>query len=238
MAPDAPPLFDDAELLAWREGRLSADAAASLEDRLAQSAEGRAVALALADPPNDFQLLRAEKAALSAVGARAPRARWGLALAAAMLAGIGGWWVVSRPSAVQPAYLAGPLEGGAALVRGAELPKGTQVFYASSTLRLTVRPQVAQVAPPVQVVLAGADGRLLLASGWTQQALGKGTVEVVAPAAALFDGRSFGPWTVHVVLGAASGLAGLTAAEARVAYPATWWSSHPVQFVPEPEGGR
>ena len=233
-SPAEAPEFDDAELMAWRAGDLEADHAADLEARLALSAEGRALALGLADPPNDFHLIQAQRAALKATQTTAaPRRTWRLALAAAVLAGLGGLWLLKGAQA-PPAYLAGGLEGGAAQLRGAQEQAKVALFYPSSTLRITLRPQAAQVAPTVTVLLARDGGPLKLAQGWSQRALGKGALQIEAPARGLFA-EGFGAWQVHIILGESTGFEGRTAMQARAAHRDTWWSSHTVRYAPEPE---
>lgn len=242
-----PDELDDGVLALWRAGRLDADQTAAVDARLATDAEARGRALAWAqDAPNEGHFAAAERAALAGRGRRFTQ--WLALAAAALLAGLGGWWVSQRSGAeAPPAYTSGGLQGGMAQVRGDDPPgDAAPVYLADGRLEVHLRPATRQAkAPGVLVLVAStppptpdavaAAGPLRLATAASVEVAEGGAVTVRAPAGPLVGNRP-GHYTLHLALGPATveKVVGLSPAEARAAHPGVAWFEHPFELIPTP----
>ncbi|MEZ4467236.1 MAG: hypothetical protein R3F60_20895 [bacterium] len=220
---------DVATLLAWRRGRLDAEAAEALEARLARDPEARALLAGLAEAP-------------PTAASTWPQAHWparrfprrvvaGFAAAAAAAAAI--LFFVWPTSASLPPYsLEGPT-GATREVRGEErrVP-----FRPGDTLRVTLRPAHRHAEPPaVAAFVVGADGRLA-ARPVDAAPEPSGIVRVSARAATLL-GPAPGPSRVVIALAPPgvdlAGLAGRPLADVSAALADVQW----LEFTAELAGG-
>ena len=223
--PPEAPCPDDGVLLAWQDGRLADDVAASTDRHLAACAECRALVRELAVPVPETLV-----DALVELTPERRRRGWPVLVAAALAASFM-WLVLPAGDVRVPAYdLQGPY-GGEQLTRTVA---ESRVFGPQSRLRVLLRPSadLQGTAPTLRAFVVGRDGEL---SGVPASALTSGfggAWRLDAAAADLFPAP--GPYTVHLALAvdAASldALAGQTPTTARDATPDARWLSFTVEY--------
>lgn len=193
-------LPDPGDIVAYHQGRLSAERAAAVEADIAGSAFARDLLAGLAQPVPDALA----DWAVSAIPHRRRGRRWavaGLALAAAVALAVLGPNLMRGPVEAPDAYAVTAFEGGRAEVRSEPAADAPRVFAAGDTLRVYVAPTVGDARPATAAALFVVRGGVLrpLPAAVTPM---DGAFRVEARADALFEGPGTFDLRVALALGA------------------------------------
>lgn len=214
--------FDEGLLLAWRAGRLEADAAAAVERHLLACACCRQTLRDLAAEVPAATLARMDGAL-----PRRRRVAWWVAGGALAAAAALAFFLLRPKAALPPEYTVRELSGGVAAVRsdGGD----SRVFLPESQVRLVVVPaaELSGPAPAARVFLSRAGGVLAALPAGAVTRAGSGAVVVAGLGREIFGET---PGAREVLVGLAEdgarleGLAGQSPAAAREVEGVRWVS--------------
>ena len=154
------PPFDAGVLVSLRAGGLSAEEAEAARAHLEDCAHCRALLRGL-EPLGEEEIERWMEL-VPAVKERKEGIvrRLALPLVAVAAAAVVAWFFIMPPPPLPPEYIAGPLEGGIAEVKGTGPTKGIPTFHPNSRIRWVLRPKTALKEPPAARAFVLQNGKL------------------------------------------------------------------------------